>query len=124
MRLVSIAAAGLLAAGLNASSHAQTVVEYYNASLDHYFITPLAGEIDALDAGAIAGWTRTGFAFGAADSTAAGLNPVCRFYIPPAHGDSHFLSASPDECAAVRARIGADPNFSGYIEETPAEIYF
>jgi hypothetical protein len=123
MRLVSIAAAGLLAAGLNASSHAQTVVEYYNASLDHYFITPLAGEIDALDAGAIAGWTRTGFAFGAADSTAAGLNPVCRFYIPPAHGDSHFLSASPDECAAVRARIGADPNFSGYIEETPAEFY-
>jgi hypothetical protein len=123
MRLASIAAAGLLTAGLNASSHAQTVVEYYNASLDHYFITPLATEIGALDAGVIAGWTRTGFAFGAAGAPAAGLNPVCRFYIPPAHGDSHFLSASPDECAAVRAKIGVDPNFSGYVEETPDEFY-
>jgi hypothetical protein len=113
----------LLTAGAHASALAQSVVEYYNASLDHYFITPLATEIDALDSGLIAGWTRTGLAFGATDAAAAGLNPVCRFYIPPVHGDSHFLSASPDECAAVRARIGDDPNFSGYIEETPAEFY-
>jgi hypothetical protein len=123
MRPVSIAAAGLLAAGLNASSHAETVVEYYNATLDHYFITPLAAEIAALDAGAIAGWTRTGLAFDASGSAGAGLNGVCRFYIPPAHGDSHFLSAAPDECAAVLARIGVDPNFSGYIEETAAEFH-
>src|SRR4030095_5985507 len=37
-----------------------TVVEYYNPSLDHYFITWIAAEIAILDAGvAIQGWTRT-----------------------------------------------------------------
>ena len=30
---------------------------------------------------------------------------MCRFYIPPAYGDSHFYSASPAECADVRARF-------------------
>ena len=32
------------------------------------------------------------------------MSPVCRFYIPPEHGDSHFLSASSAECAAVLAQ--------------------
>jgi hypothetical protein len=31
--------------------------------------------------------------------------PVCRFYIPPAYGDSHFFSASPAECAQVQVRF-------------------
>ena len=108
-------------------AHAYTVIEYYNAALDHYFITPLADEIVKLDTGVVAGWTRTGYFFdGYATSTEAlgtTVSPVCRFYIPPQHGDSHFLSASPAECADVLAKIGADPNFSGYIEETAAEFY-
>ena len=33
-----------------------------------------------------------------------GLAPVCRFYLPPALGDSHFFSASAAECADVRAQ--------------------
>ena len=37
-----------------------TVVEFYNAALDHYFISPLAPDIDALDTGHFAGWARTG----------------------------------------------------------------
>jgi hypothetical protein len=123
MRPVSLVVAGLLAAGFSASVPAETVVEYYNATLDHYFITPLANEIAALDSGTIAGWTRTGLAFDASASAGAALSPVCRFYIPPQHGDSHFLSASPDECAAVLAKIPVDPSFSDYIEETPAEFY-
>ncbi len=49
-------------------------------------------------------------------------NPVCD-YIPPAHGNSHFFSASPAECAAIDARIGTDPNYSGYILESPAAFY-
>ena len=48
---------------------------------------------------------------------------MCRFYIPPQHGDSHFFSASAAECAAVRGKIGVDPNYSGYIEETPTAFY-
>ena len=106
---------------------AVTVVEYYNAALDHYFITPLANEIDALDSGRKVGWGRTGLVFDAfAAPAAAGsarVSPVCRFYIPPIHGDSHFLSASPAECDAVRAKVLTDPNFSGYLEETSAEFY-
>jgi hypothetical protein len=31
-----------------------------------------------------------------------GLNPVCRFYIPPQHGDSHFFSADPASARASR----------------------
>jgi hypothetical protein len=50
--------------------------------------------------------------------SATSVNPVCRFYIPPAHGDSHFFSASPTECADVLARSGSDPNYSGFVEET------
>ena len=72
MRPVSLVVAGLFAAGVSAPVPAETVVEYYNATLDHYFITPLANEIAALDSGTIAGWTRTGLAFDAsasADST-------------------------------------------------------
>ena len=123
MRPSSAVVAGLAAVAVCAPLRAETVVEYYNATLDHYFITPLADEISALDSGRIVGWTRTGLTFDASAASGAGLSPVCRFYIPPEHGDSHFLSASPAECAAVLAKIGTDPNFSGYIEETPAEFY-
>ncbi|MEO9135044.1 MAG: hypothetical protein ABI316_00375 [Casimicrobiaceae bacterium] len=123
MRLSSLAVVACLASGLSAPLHAETVVEYYNAALDHYFITPLADEIDALDSGRISGWTRTGLVFDGSSAPGAGLNPVCRFYIPPAHGDSHFLSASTTECAVVLAKIPTDSNFSGYIEETPAAFY-
>ena len=109
------------------SARAETVVEYYHPALDHYFITPLPNEIDRLDSGQIGGWNRTGFVFeGFASPAAAGnlaVNPVCRFYIPPIHGDSHFFSASPAECANVRAKVLTDPNFSGYDEETSAEFY-
>jgi hypothetical protein len=120
---------GLIALGAFAAApvSAITVVEYYNAALDHYFITPLPTEIDALDSGRISGWGRTGLVFDAyataAEAQGAAVSPVCRFYIPPIHGDSHFLSASPAECADVLAKVATDPNFSGYIEETSAEFY-
>ena len=78
-----------------------TVIEFYNMALDHYFISPLAPDIDALDSGRLAGWVRTGFTFKANPAAAAGVNPVCRFYIPPQKGDSHFFTASPAECADV-----------------------
>ena len=104
-----------------------TVIEFYNESLDHYFMSPLAPDIDALDSGRSAGWSRTGYSFEASPTVAAAagaaVNPVCRFYIPPVHGDSHFFSASPAECAAVLAKVGTDPNYSGYFYETPNAFY-
>ena len=102
---------------------AVTAVEFYNPSLDHYFISNLQPDIDALDSGRIAGWLRTGLSFYVYSSPAQFLNPVCRFYIPPQHGNSHFFSASPAECAAIANRIGFDPNYSGYIEETSSAFY-
>ena len=58
----------------------------------------------------------------------SGANPVCRFLIPPVHGDSHFFSADPAECARIRAYSTSgsatfDPNFSGYIEESSSFFY-
>ena len=103
-----------------------SVVEYYNASLDHYFISALQPDIDALDSGRIAGWSRTGQTFKVYPSRSSGgvgVNPVCRFYIPPQHGNSHFFSASPDECTAILQKTATDPNYSGYVYESP-NVFF
>ncbi|MEP6656664.1 MAG: S8 family peptidase, partial [Betaproteobacteria bacterium] len=81
------------------------VIEYYNASLDHYFITWIAGEIAALDAGTlIRGWQRTGVIFSVYPGGRSGSSPVCRFYIPPAYGNSHFFGRGTDECGETTMR--------------------
>lgn len=85
-----------------------TVVEYYNAGLDHYFVTWIAGEIAALDAGTIKGWARTGKSFTTYAAAQAATSPICRYYIPPALGDSHFFGRGAAECAATGA---ANPTF-------------
>jgi hypothetical protein len=94
-------------------------VEYYHAALDHYFVSALAADIDALDSGRIGGWTRTGLSFHVFPSQAAGgagVSPVCRIIIPPP-GDSHFFSASPQECADTLAK------FPFMSQETPSAFY-
>lgn len=83
-------------------------IEYYHASLDHYFVTADANEINKLDTGFFTGWQRTGQTFKVADPSTplAGGTPVCRFYGNPLFGlDSHFYSASPAECAAVQQKF-------------------
>jgi len=97
-----------------------TAVEFYNAGLDHYFISALQPDIDALDTGRLVGWARTGLSFKVYPSQAvggAGANPVCRIIIPPALGDSHFFSASPQECADTLAK------FPAMMLESPAVFY-
>jgi len=115
-------------AGTAASVPALAVglAEYYNPSLDHFFVSDLQPDIDALDSGRIAGWARTGQSFNVFPSQAsggAGVNPVCRFYIPPEHGNSHFFSASPAECSDILQKTMSDPNYSGYIYETPSAFF-
>jgi hypothetical protein len=86
-----------------------TVVEYYNASLDHYFLTWVTDEIQKLDGGIVLrGWVRTGQSLFAYPSSRAGTSPVCRFYIPPALGDSHFYGRGTTECNDTDAR---NPSF-------------
>ena len=78
------------------------VVEYYHAGFDHYFVTWLANEIAILDAGVtIRGWVRTGRTFKAYATAQPGTSPVCRFYIPPGYGDSHFYGRGAAECDAT-----------------------
>jgi hypothetical protein len=103
-----------------------TLVEFYHAALDHYFVSALQPDLDALDSGRIPGWTRTGGSFkvyATASLGGAGVNAVCRYLIPPQHGNSHFFSASPDECNAVFGKIASDPNYSGYIEESASAFF-
>jgi len=78
------------------------VVEYYHPVLDHYFMTWVPDEIAILDAGVkIKGWRRTGQVFRAFGPSRAGTSPVCRFYLPPPFGDSHFYGRGAAECAAT-----------------------
>ena len=79
------------------------VVEFYNASFDHYFISADTHEIYDLDTGVHPGWTRTGLGFNAYAPGSPAASPVCRFYIPPAHGDSHFFGRDVNECDATHA---------------------
>ncbi|HZQ61794.1 MAG TPA: trypsin-like peptidase domain-containing protein, partial [Casimicrobiaceae bacterium] len=97
------------------------VVEFYNAMLDHYFMTSNPAEIADLDAGVHPGWVRTGLRFLAYGNPALappGATPVCRFYLLPAVGDSHFYSGDPSECAATAAKFG-----NAWTEESPAVFW-
>ncbi len=95
-------------------------VEYFHSVFNHYFVTILPAELAALDSGQQTGWKRTGRVFYAWKSAAdapPSATPVCRFYIPPANGDSHFYSASPAECAIV------DAQFPAFDYESPEVMY-
>ena len=102
-------------------------IEFYHAGLDHYFMSMDPQEVGDLDIGVYAGWARTGLSFltygSAASAVGTSAGPVCRFYIPPQHGDSHFFSADPVECVIAANAIKTNPDFSGYVEETPNAFY-
>jgi subtilisin family serine protease len=85
-----------------------TVVEFYNASFDHYFITYVADEIAKLDNGTFVGWARTGQSFSAYGSTQSGTAAVCRIYIPPGLGNGHFFGRDAKECDGT---MTANPTF-------------
>ncbi len=89
-------------------------VEYYHAAFDHYFVTAIADEIAKLDDGTFAGWARTGRSFKVFTIAGTGLSPVCRFFSTAfAPKSSHFYTASPSECTAVKAN--ADWQFEAEV---------
>ena len=96
---------------------AVSAVEFYNASLDHYFITYVADEIAKLDNGTFKGWARTGLSFKAFATTQSGTSAVCRIYIPPGKGDGHFFGRDTNECDGTMAK---NPTF---VLESSAFIY-
>lgn len=96
------------------------VVEFYNRSLDHYFMSISPTEINDLDTGVHPGWERTGLRFLAYQTAVPGTSPVCRFYRTPGFGDSHFYSASAAECEAV---IANPQTYPGWTYESPNVFY-
>jgi fermentation-respiration switch protein FrsA (DUF1100 family) len=88
------------------------VVEFYNEVVGHYFMTANSGEAEfVLSGGAGPGWRLTGLSFKAFTRAfpfaAAPVSPVCRFYSPPPAGpNSHFFTASPDECEFLKRVVG------------------
>jgi hypothetical protein len=79
-----------------------TVIEFYNAALDHYFVSWIPDEIQKLVQGTvIKGWQPTGNSFTAYNVAQSGASSVCRYYIPPAAGNSHFYGRGAVECNAT-----------------------
>ena len=107
---------GVWGFGATAASQPVQIVEYYNPNLDHYFITWLPDEIGKLDDGSvIRGWQRTGREFRTYKSAQASTSPVCRYYIPPGLGDSHFFGRGTVECTQTGQKnpsfVLEDPQF-------------
>ena len=102
-------------ASVGATPAAATAVEFYNAGLDHYFVSHIAQEIADLDNGVHPGWARTGQTFRVFTASSATTSPVCRFYIPPAKGDSHFYGRGTQECSETATKnptfVNEDPQF-------------
>ncbi len=93
-----------------------TVIEYYNQSLDAYFITARSTEQTLLDSSA--GFSRTGTRFvanAAADAT-SNQTRICRFYIASTSPfvSSHFYGAEKTDCALLQANLPAGFSFEGY----------
>jgi len=95
-------------AAIEIPAAAVSAVEYYHAGLDHYFVTWVDAEIARLDAGTTVGWSRTGAALRVLRHPGPGTSPVCRFYIPPQSGDSHFYGRGTAECDETAAK---NPSF-------------
>ncbi|MEP7084588.1 MAG: choice-of-anchor D domain-containing protein, partial [Betaproteobacteria bacterium] len=94
----------------------QPLAEYFNANLNHYFITADAAESREVETGGAGpGWSAA-LAVAKVWDVAPDVNlaPVCRFYGNPALGsngqrlgpNSHFYTAEPDECAHVKEDPG------------------
>lgn len=85
--------------------------EFWNDRIDHYFMAAGQGEIDGILSGAAGpGWHLTGESFKVWPTLPVpnnGIGPVCRFYGVPAGGpNSHFFTASTEECDIVKRNGG------------------
>ena len=102
--LATVVTAAFAAAPMIAS--AIDVVEYYNRSLDAYFLTGRATEQALLDAAA--DFSRTGMRFTAepaANASSLGLASICRYYVSLATPfvSSHFYGRDDTDCALIRS---------------------
>lgn len=100
---------------------ASGVTEFYNTTLNQYFLTADPIEAASIDGGGSGpGWIRTGTVF-----KPGGSNAACRFYgnarANPATGaifgpNSHFYTADAAECAGLKA--AQNPNAKSWFFES------
>ena len=93
-----------------ATTTTPSAVEFYNAGINHYFMTASPDEATFLDNKPSWGWARTGKTFNVwlTQASAPGsASPVCRFFGVFSNGTvgSHFYTADPGECAYVKSRL-------------------
>jgi hypothetical protein len=96
------------------------VVEFYHASLDHFFITGDEAEKSLIrSGGAGAGWVETGDAFWAwSPDWRQEAAYVCRFYGDLQFGpNSHFFSGSTSECNSLLDRELAPASGPRWVSE-------
>ncbi|MCL4688062.1 MAG: hypothetical protein KJ007_05795 [Burkholderiales bacterium] len=102
--MLTLAVLSAFSATAHSAEPETEAVEYYNRSLNHYFITATAAEARMIDDGAAGeGWVRTGRSFQAwLDPAGAPANAsaVCRFYSRGAN--SHFYTANAGECEYLK----------------------
>ena len=91
------------------------VVEFYHFQRDHYFMTWNPDEIAKLTASS--DWRRTPYEFRAFRNAQASTSAVCRWYLPPGYGDSHFFGRDAVECNKVAH------DFPAFILEDPAYMH-
>lgn len=95
----------------NTAARERPAVEFYNTTLNHYFVAATQFEVDYILAGSAGpGWVLTNESFKVYSDTPPGgspaVNEVCRFYGVPAGGpNSHFFAADATACEAVK-RMG------------------
>lgn len=105
-RIASALAAVAGAAAVHAAEPAATIVEFFNAPANKYFISANPADWALLDQYASIGWKRTGVTFSAyTQAQDASAQPVYRFYAPSV--GSHFFTIS----AADRDLLTATPGF-------------
>ena len=109
-------AAAFALSALGAQAQTVTVVEYYNKTLDAYFITGRGPEQTALDA--VADFQRTGMTFQATAvaSATASQTKICRFYISATapYVSSHFYGRQGVDCESIRAQNLAGFSYEDY----------
>lgn len=107
-----ILASLLLAGQALCASATDTLVEFYNTTLIHYFLTIDPTEAVAIDSGSAGpGWQRTGktiAAYRSASGATVGAVVVCRFYGNQSNGgaNGHFYTADAAECTSVKLDPG------------------
>jgi len=110
LKIAAAVGSATWALGASAIEPTASVVEYYNATLKHFFITAYSDEAAMLDQGTVVkGWTRTGVTWNAWANPGDDPNavPVCRFFGTPGRGpNSHFYTADANECALVKQNPG------------------